>query len=103
MRSDSWQIEKDFVPEDLEEAAALQRAVVGLGKRRATAAALVGWLIEKKSGTDSADSATRSSYRRILEELDHKLPGGPRKPGERPIMYRRPITSSRRREPARAA
>ena len=100
MRTDAWQVERDFVPENIREAAVLRRAVIDAGYPPKTANGLVGWLLGRAvEDQDGTSNSTRSAYRRVLEGL----PGGPRKPGERPIMYRRSVTSSRRREAARAA
>lgn len=91
MRTDAWQVERDWVPEDgpdlapaIVQAARLRRAIVSEGYSQATANALVGWLIGRhQDDSDATNNVTRSRYRRVLESL----PGGPRKPGERPIMY----------------
>lgn len=79
MRSDSWQIERDFVPETLEDAAELSRAIREAGKGKATAISIVGWLIEKREGRDPLDSATRARYRKVLASLNGSYPG----PGRR--------------------
>jgi hypothetical protein len=100
MRTDAWRAERDWIPENIREAAVLRRAVIEAGYPTSTANGLLGWLLGRAvEDADDAPNSTRSRYRRILE----RLPDGPRKPGERPIMYRRSVTSSRRREPAQAA
>jgi hypothetical protein len=84
MRTDAWQIERAFVPENVREAAVLRRAILDQGHGQATANAIVGWLIGRdQEDADKAGGSVRSRYRKVLESL----PGGPRKPGERPIMY----------------
>lgn len=82
MRSDSWQIEKDFVPATLEEAAELRRALVDRGLLSpAEASGLVGWQLEKAfDGVDHTSKTTRAKYRKALKALNGSYPGpGPRK------------------------
>lgn len=79
MRSDSWQIEKDFVPATLEEAAELSHAIRNGGHGKATATSIVGWLIEKQFGRDPLDSATRARYRKVLASLNGDYPGPSRR------------------------
>ncbi len=98
MRTDAWQAERDFVPETVREAVILRRAIIEAGHSQATAGRLVAWLMARSvEDSDKTSNTVRSRYRRILESL----PGGPRRPGERPIMYRRSVTSSRRRRALR--
>lgn len=82
MRSDSWQLEKDFVPATLKEAAELSRAIRAHGHGKSTASSIVGWLIEKRFGSDPLDSATRARYRKVLASLNGDYPHRPRRKGE---------------------
>src|ERR1700681_497779 len=84
MRRDSWRIERDFVPLSLEEAQTLRRAIIDAGYGQAMASTVVGWLLDKSiDGVDRTGNGERTRYRKVLASL----PEGPRKPGERPIMY----------------
>ena len=59
--------------------AELRRRVISAGYSAGTAGALVGWLVAKQHGDpDTTSPKSRSSYRRILEQL-----GGPSPPGRR--------------------
>lgn len=103
MRSDSWQIEKDFVPADLKEAAELARGIREAGHGKATAAGIVSWTIEKSFGRDVLDSATRARYRKILVALNGNYPVPPRRrKGDvtPPLLSRRSSLSSRLAEAA---
>lgn len=70
MRSDSWQIEADFVPETLDGAVELHDQLIAAGNSRAFAAGLVMWLTTRAaSGKDTVNGVSRSAYRRALAEL----------------------------------
>lgn len=97
MRSDSWQIEREFVPTSLAAAAELSRSIREAGHGKAKAASIVGWLIEKDHGRDPLDSATRAAYRKILASLDGSYPGP--KPGRR-VSPTPPFVRSPRSLPA---
>jgi hypothetical protein len=91
MRTDAWQVERDWVPADgpdlapaIVQAARLRRAIVQADYPPALAAGIVAWLLERSHDeSDHTSPSVRSRYRRVLESL----PDGPRRPGERPIMY----------------
>ena len=93
MRSDSWQVERDFVPATLEEAAELRRAIITAGHGPAVASAIVGWLLEKShEGIDRSGQPTRARYRRVLASLNGSYPGPrPRKRADvtPPLLRRR--------------
>ena len=75
MRSDAWQVEKDFVPETLEDVLALQRAIEASGYSHEDALRIPGWILRKNAGEDRISAPTRARYRRILRALNGNYPG----------------------------
>jgi len=75
VRSDSWQVEKRFVPRDLEEAQELREVLIAAGNSAAIANGIVGWLLDKAlSDVDRTALQTRTDYRKVLAELDGRWP-----------------------------
>jgi hypothetical protein len=83
MRSDSWRVEKQFVPTSLEETVRLRRALIEIaGQAPAEAAGNVVWILEKAyEGKDRATATTKARYRKALAKLVGLYPG----PSESPL------------------
>ena len=103
MRSDSWQLEKEFVPSSLEEAAELRRALVSVGGASPTeAAGILGWLLAKYfDEIDTTGKATRARYRKVLASLNGSYPG-PRR-GQKGTVTPPYLRRARSRAPELAA
>lgn len=78
-------IEARFLPETIEEAAALRRRIhevvsggevneVARGQAEAYADQVTGWLVGKREGVDRKGPATRSKYRKILAAIEEQPP-----------------------------
>lgn len=79
-------IEARFLPETIEEAAALRRRIHEVvsggevnevarpGQAEAYADQVTGWLIGKREGVDRKGPATRSKYRKILAAIEEQPP-----------------------------
>lgn len=63
--------EADYLPETVEDLVDLRQLVIEAGHSAPVANGLVGWLLSKAAGeADTTSSRTRSTYRKILAELE---------------------------------
>ena len=66
--------EAAWLPETLEDAVAVRRAIMDAGYARAHADGVVGWLVGKAAGEpDTTGQAVRSRYRKLLATLESPL------------------------------